>query len=111
MSSDHYILGENHEVISVDLMTWANWYEKNRGNRSVAKDEVHGKIVSTVFLGLNHQFSPGGPPLLFETMIFPSYDNYSEEYTERHSTWDEALARHKLIVEHLTTSKTGKIND
>lgn len=27
--------------------------------------------VSTVHIVLNHQFEPGGPPLIFETMVFP----------------------------------------
>lgn len=110
MNQDHYILGPDNELVVADLLTWARWLETSGARRIVAKDEVHGKIVSTVFLGLDHQFGPGGPPLLFETMIFPSVTDYSEEYMERYSTWDEAAAKHKLIVEHLTTSKTGKID-
>ena len=54
--------------------------------------------VSTVFLGLDHNSYCGGPPAIFETMVFGGeYD----EYQERYSTWDEAELGHKEIVERL----------
>ena len=37
--------------------------------KRVALQEQGNIRVSTVFLGLNHQYG-GGPPLIFETMIF-----------------------------------------
>jgi hypothetical protein len=50
--------------------------------------------VSTVFLGLDHQWGDG-PPLVFETMIF---GGEHDQYQERYSTWDEAEAGHKQGV-------------
>lgn len=39
--------------------------------KRVALTIVHeGCEVSTVFLGLDHSWTPGGPPLVFETMVF-----------------------------------------
>ena len=62
----HYILeGKTPKI--VDLMTWAKWFEKHK---QVFRTEIDGISVSTIFLGLDHDFSRGGPPLLFETMIF-----------------------------------------
>src|SRR5690606_31539414 len=50
-----------------DLLAWGRWMEG--ADRTVARDEVNGILVSTVFLGLDHAFF-GGPPLLWETMAF-----------------------------------------
>lgn len=53
--------------------------------------------VSTVFLrGINHQFNPQGPPLLFETMVF---GGSLDREQGRYSTWAEAEAGHKHWVE------------
>ena len=100
MNDTHFIL-EGKEPKPVDLMTWAKWYET--ANRTVARDIVNDYLVSTVFLGLDHRFDDGGPPLLFETMVFPRCGktvNYMlEEFAERASTWDEAEACHRRGIE------------
>ena len=46
-------------------------------------------------MGLDHAFM-GGPPLLFETMIF---GGEHDQFQERYSTWEEAMAGHKKAVE------------
>jgi hypothetical protein len=58
--------------------------------------------VSTVFLGLDHQYGEG-PPLVFETMVFLSKGNLSEIDADRYTTRDEALAGHKRFVEQYTS--------
>lgn len=63
-------------------------------SRVVATDEFGDIVVSTVFLGLDHNFGDG-PPILFETMIFGG--NFSE-YQQRYSTWEEAEAGHRSIT-------------
>jgi hypothetical protein len=54
--------------------------------------------VSTIFLGLDHNHGPGGPPVLFETMIFapniPSLDQTQHRYT----TYQDAIAGHAQAV-------------
>ena len=57
----------------------------------------HKLFVSTVFLGLNHQYGQG-PPLIFETMIFGDR-NLVEQYCDRYSTLEEAKAGHAVAVE------------
>jgi hypothetical protein len=49
--------------------------------------------VSTVFLGLDHNFLRTGPPVLFETMIFGV--PFVSEWQRRYCTWDEAVDGHK----------------
>jgi len=84
---------EGHAPVECDLPEWAMWFEQC--DRCVARDEVWGVEVSTVFLGLSHQFGDG-PPLIFETMIFGGPDD--QEYQERYSTWEEAVAGHARAV-------------
>lgn len=92
----HYVL-RGREVVPVNLETWARSMEG--ADCRVALDEIGDKRVSTVFLGLNHQYGDG-PPLLFETMVFPA-DSSSAQYCDRYSTYDEAEAGHKRTVEAL----------
>jgi len=54
-----------------------------------------GKVfVSTIFLGIDHNFG-GGKPLVFETMIFGGKHDL---YQERYSTYEEAIEGHKRAV-------------
>lgn len=61
----------------------------------------NGRWVSTVWMGLNHQYGDG-PPLIFETMVFASKDDMGDLDCERYSTEQEALAGHAAMVEKWT---------
>lgn len=97
MDDQKYILGgpDGHTLIPATLMEWAEWMET--ADRIVAKEVIGNKRVSTVFLGLNHNYGEG-PPLLFEAMIFPM-DSYADEYCDHCSTWEEAEAMHEKACE------------
>lgn len=66
-------------------------------NRIVARDYVGEILISTVWLGLDHNWGDG-PPHIFETMAFPSEDNLNEMYMERYATEDDALEGHSIMV-------------
>lgn len=53
-------------------------------------------LISTVWLGIDHNFMMEGPPLIFETMVFDG--NFGDRYCERYATKDEALAGHAKAV-------------
>lgn len=77
-----------------ETLEWAKWFDK--ADRQVAHDDLpNGVRVSTVFLGIDHQFGEG-PPVLFETMIF---GGEHDGYQDRHCTWKEAESGHKRAVE------------
>lgn len=97
---DYYILDDDGIPVWVaDAMTWAAWFESNVNARIVARYERGEYWVSTVFLGLDHNFWKDGPPILFETMVF-GFD--SEAMTcERYSTRDDALIGHERHVGEL----------
>lgn len=74
-------------------------------NRFDLKTKVGDYEVSTVDLGINHQFIEGLPPLYYETMIFKKYGkdekNLFDYYQERYTTEEEAREGHKQTVEYV----------
>jgi len=95
MNTKYYILEGHTAVLATDLITWAKWFET--GDRTVAKTKIGDSDVSTVFLGLDHNYGDGRP-LLFETMIFGGKSN---GFQERYSTWEEAEKGHIEVVNKL----------
>jgi hypothetical protein len=89
---DYYILVDR-VPFAVDVLTWGKWFG-NFDNRRVAKDHIGKVRVSTVFLGLDHNFF-GGDPLLFETMIFGGALN-GEMW--RYATYSDAERGHAEAV-------------
>jgi hypothetical protein len=67
----------------------------NSAHRRVGDDTIDVQRISTVFLALDHNWDPGGEPLLFETMIFEG--PYHGDMW-RYSTYDEAKEGHDRIV-------------
>lgn len=97
----HWILDkDNRTPIPVDLLTWAKWIDKAK-NRDVGDERIRGVRVSTVFLGLDHNFDEQGEPLIFETMIFGGDE---DGYCERCSTWEQAVQMHARAVEIVTNA-------
>ena len=88
--NDKYIL-EGHKAVPADLMTWARWFEAAGNDRIVAKTDIAHVNISTVFLGLDHNWGEG-PPQIFETMIF---GGPQDGWQERCSTWEQAEEMHK----------------
>lgn len=96
---DKYILDKKgNPVVENDLMKWAEWFERSRNERRVARDEKNGSTVSTVFLGLDHSFGDDSVEL-FETCVFRK--DGESDVEARYATREEALAGHKKILESL----------
>ena len=105
----HFILDAEHRPVKVPLLEWAKWYEANaEGARRVASTETELFLISTVFLGLNHNWGKG-PALVFETMVFereghghPVVGSKVREELDgecwRYATWDDALTGHATTV-------------
>src|SRR5580692_3419733 len=80
-----------------DLLICGRWSEDRRNDRIVKQEAVLGICwVSTVFLGLDHNFFGDGPPILFETMAFWAGEHGEEQ--DRCSTWLEAERMHRRMV-------------
>jgi hypothetical protein len=77
----------------ITLWEWAAIMESGQ-DRHVADDMVGDVHVSTVWLGLNHNWGPG-PPLIFETMVF---GGVRDEDCWRYPSQAAALAGHDQVV-------------
>jgi hypothetical protein len=86
----YYVLEGKRVRPAADLKEWARMFA---AACQVAGDELGGCLVSTVFLGIDHQFG-NGPPLLFETMLF----NPDGDELVRYSTWEQAEAGHAAML-------------
>jgi len=98
--SRYYIL-DGHTPVPVDVITWGQWFAVTERHVADDADEGTGVRVSTVFLGLDHSFRDtggGGPPVLFETLVFADSHPEWDGRTERYATWNEALAGHRAVV-------------
>jgi len=116
--TDKYILKGKKPIPIDDVLEWGKWFETAK---RIVKQETlkNGLWVSTVFLGLDHNFLNKGKPILFETMIFSKkkwwWDYWnrfcrivnkrewkkrmeSELDMDRYSTWKEATAGHEAMV-------------
>lgn len=82
----------------LELLEWAKLVENKEYKIVLQETLPNGKWVSTVWLGLDHQFGKG-PPLIFETMVFPKEGDYRDSDCERYSTEEEALKGHEAMVE------------
>ncbi len=89
---------EGHTPVPVaDLLTWARWHAT--ADRRVALTRIGTVEVSTVFLGLDHQWG-SGPPLLFETLAFRVEEGARDALGHlgaRYSTWADAVAGHAAL--------------
>jgi hypothetical protein len=110
---NRYFILVGHTAVPSNMKGWSAWFEKVYGTNDmqVAFTKTDLVEVSTVFLGINHNFNFGpdrGPPILFETMAFHKLATPKEvlsfevewdgEEQMRCSTWEEAELQHKIMV-------------
>ena len=89
----YYVLDDNNVPILEDADKFVKWIIEPK-NRRIAETKVGAKIVSTVFLGIDHGFD-GGPPVLFETIVF---GGEGSSYMQRYCTYEGALEGHDETV-------------
>jgi hypothetical protein len=99
LSKSYVLDDENRPVPATSIEEWGAFFE-NTNRRRVGYDRVGGFEVSTVFIGIDHRFFGEGPPILFETMVFP-IDKSGEVECHRYSSWDDALTGHQATVRRL----------
>ena len=88
-----YILDGCTPVAVDDLKVWARWIET--ANRQVEETFIDEARVSTVFLGLDHNFYFSSAPILFETMVF---GGPLDQEQRRYPTWDDAVVGHHHMI-------------
>lgn len=96
MPLDNWILNDKREpVAEPDLLAWAKWFGDHNAERVVARTEIGASRVSTVFLGLDHNFARRGAPILWETMVFGG--RLDQEQDRCSGSWQDAEAMHKKM--------------
>jgi len=108
MKNMYYILDEfGNPVEESDIIKWGEWFSKNNHRRTIRKTRIGDDaiLVSTVFLGINHNFIMEGEPLIFETMVFCKNElNPMHNYQLRYSNSVSAVSGHKKIVDTIKAS-------
>jgi hypothetical protein len=94
MFDEHRFLDKKLRPLSLE--EWGKLFENIHYKRVDLTRLWWGGEVSTVWLGLNHQFLPDKPPLIFETMVF----GFGREdlFCERFTNIETAERRHLEIV-------------
>jgi hypothetical protein len=93
----YFVLDGHNPVACQDVFEWAKKFDA--ADRQVARTELIGAEVSTVFLGVDHGYRDDQTrPILFETLVF---GGRMDGDGERYSTWAEAEAGHARIVERV----------
>ena len=106
----HYILDEYGDPYPIeDLLKWADFFsdltKRRVGETTFMDPDIR---ISTVFLGLDHEFG-GGPPLLFETLV-ESPDPMYDDVVARYQTWEGALEGHLYYTQTLKELFPGAKN-
>lgn len=103
MTGLYYIL-DGKDYKEADFLTWAKWTAT--ADRHVADDIVNGARISTVFLGLNHNYVCDDYPILFETLIF---GGTMDGEMFRYETWEQAERTHIVILNAMKKIRKKKI--
>lgn len=107
---DKYILVNGEPKVEPNVLRWAEWMEVTDERRIMARTQVERvpgeeiTTVSTVFLGIDHNFGEEGPPLLFETLIFGG-PHAGDMW--RYATKADALVGHEKAVAHVNGQEFG----
>ena len=88
-----------------DVVTWCRLLEMRSYQHAAETTLPHGLWVSTVWLGLDHNFNPNGPPLIFETTVFRTKADLEGLETRRYSTEPEARAGHDALCAEWATEQ------
>ena len=92
----------NKVPVECSLMDWVISFVKDK---RIDFTELGLFKVSTIFLGIDHNFSGDGPPLLYETAVIDKNDNVV--YRKCHETLEQAKNGHWQIIENI--KKSGEV--
>jgi hypothetical protein len=92
----------NMDGEKISQAEWLTTFENHQARR-VGLTTVNDHDISTVLLGIDHSFGYGGPPLIFETMVFcRNHECDWQDHCLRYSTKERAL------LGHMTTTNDVK---
>ena len=83
--------GDVHMNVAAQLRVRPNDEQSPVVASEIVTTSISSRVLSTVFLGIDHSWD-NGPPVLFETMVF---GGNHDQYQERCSTWKQAEDMHE----------------
>lgn len=92
----YFKLVDRRPVPVDDAVEWSTWFAQ--ADRRVAETWIDDVRISTVFLGLDHNFLDDQDPALFETVAFVGG---AANKTRRYFIWEEAEAGHADVVSQI----------
>lgn len=96
-----YPNSQYYDMEGKPITSWQHYLlcEPGRATLQIAETFSNGFRISTVFLGIDHNWGSSDRPIIFETMIFAKTEKLEKsdlhEYQERYCTKEEALEGHK----------------
>lgn len=105
MRAARYYRLDGRTAVPCTFHEWAEMLDSSL--RHIAKDEIEGVEISTVFLGLDHNWRRNGKPMIFETMTFS--DSFGEIQL-RCSTYMQAEEMHRTVVD-LVRDSVGQADE
>ena len=88
-----YIIKNEQPDPEPDIEKWGQWFSTD--DRIIQQNNVNGIFISTIFLGLDHNFLGGTKPILWETMIF---NLHIDEPQWRYDSLEKALKGHQQAL-------------
>lgn len=90
-------------------ITLDEWSARRRDEAVVAKTDVTDQVhVSTVWLGMDHNWGGVGPLVIFETLIF---GGPLDQEMWRYSTEEQARAGHEEAVKQATAARHAEFGE
>lgn len=115
MNEPRWYILKKDKVVPVDIEGYVKWKAsktKEDGSTIILQDVLGEMLISTTFLGLDHNLGMAGPPKLFETMAFPIdigskkiVDFDDDLFCDRYSTLSQAVAGHKKIIKQAIANR------
>jgi len=89
----------------IEVQEWMDLRESMAFN---LRTHIGDLLVSTVYLGIDHGFFEGGPPMIFETMVFD--EDRNEGFVNRYATVEDATKGHWRAVEYARDTHVLNLN-
>lgn len=110
-----YILDENGEPREATTLEFCAFYAGENDKKRIVRQDRLGPaerfLVSTVFLGVDHDFSGKGPPVLWETMIFDQEASTLDQRQWRYTSRADAEQGHAAAVLRVRTFLAEDVDD
>ena len=103
----HWIELESGAAVPASMLDWGKHLHSPSRWRIQVIVPPQARELSTVFLGFDHAFR--GPPMIYETMLFPTVESAEDLECWRYATRESAEVGHrKILAALMSTTDPGE---